>query len=184
MTRFSEDDLAARLIESESDWDVVNVSAEAQPGDILGRSPGTMLWLEGDYGYGQRLSEIKKTTLPEIWSSMYQGQPVSLEGNFFKTGFFRPMTVMPARDQLHIYGASDCAVSAGKNDFTVHIVIGLDSAGTLYILDCWRAQAATDVSVEAFCDLVLQWTAHWLGVREGPTGLGDRALHEDPTTCS
>jgi predicted phage terminase large subunit-like protein len=159
MTRFSEADLAAMLLEREDDWTVVNIPAEAEPGVVcpLGRLPHQMLWTDDDYGYGKKLEDIKKTTLPEIWSAMYQGRPTSPEGNFFKVDYFRSSAVLPPRDQLHIYGASDYAVSAGKNDFTVHLVVGLDSGSTLYIVDCWRAQAATDVSVEAFCDLVLQY---------------------------
>jgi predicted phage terminase large subunit-like protein len=35
-------------------------------------------------------------------------------------------------------------------------VVGVDPDGNLYLLDLWRKQAASDVWVEAFCDLVLQ----------------------------
>ena len=49
------------------------------------------------------------------------------------------------------------AVSAGRGDWTVHLVVGLDTSGELHLLDCWRKQAATDESVDAFLDLVKQW---------------------------
>jgi predicted phage terminase large subunit-like protein len=158
MTRFSESDLVAMLLEREDDWVVINIPAEAIPGEVcpLGRQPGELLW-PGKYGYADRLRDLKKTMPAEVWSSMYQGRPTSPEGNYFKIDFFRSSAVIPPRDQMHIYGASDFAVSAGKGDFTVHIIVGMDSSGTLYLLDCWRRQAATDVSVEAFCDLVLQY---------------------------
>jgi predicted phage terminase large subunit-like protein len=67
------------------------------------------------------------------------------------------MTALPARERLSIYGASDFAVSAGKGDFTVHVIVGLDPDGTLYLLDLYRAQVDTATSVDAFLDLVKQW---------------------------
>jgi phage terminase large subunit-like protein len=158
MTRFSEADLAAQLLERENDWTVLNIPAECESTDCpLGRRPGQMLWTDDDYGYGAMLQEVKRTTLPSIWSAMYQGRPSPEQGDYFRAEWFKPMTVMPRRDQLHVYGASDYAVSAGRGDYTVHVVVGQSSGGALYLLDCWRKQAATDESVEAFCDLVLQW---------------------------
>ena len=67
------------------------------------------------------------------------------------------MTALPARDRLSIYGASDYAVSAGKGDFTVHVIVGLDPDGALYLLDLYRAQADTATSVDAFLDMVKLW---------------------------
>ena len=67
------------------------------------------------------------------------------------------MTATPARDRLSIYGASDYAVSAGKGDFTVHVIVGLDPDGTLYLLDLYRAQSDTATSVDAFLDMVKLW---------------------------
>jgi predicted phage terminase large subunit-like protein len=64
---------------------------------------------------------------------------------------------MPARETLRVYGASDYAVSEGGGDYTVHIVVGLDTAGRLYVLDLWRGQTAADVWIEALCDLVKRW---------------------------
>jgi predicted phage terminase large subunit-like protein len=61
---------------------------------------------------------------------------------------------MPAREKLHIYGASDYAVSEGRGDFTVHVVVGLDPEGQLYLLDLWRDTAT---SVDAFLELAHRW---------------------------
>jgi predicted phage terminase large subunit-like protein len=158
MTRFFEADLAGMLLEREPDWEVVCVSAECESpeDDPLSRKNGDFLW-PGPYGYADMLREVKKTTLPEIWSALYQGRPAPETGSYFLASYFRPMTVMPARESMHVYGASDYAVSAGKGDFTVHVVVGQSSDGQLHLLDCWRKQADTAESIEAFCNLVLQW---------------------------
>ena len=39
----------------------------------------------------------------------------------------------------------------------MHVVVGIDPDGRMYLLDLWRKQASSDVWVEAFCDLVLRW---------------------------
>ena len=100
---------------------------------------------------------MKRTQLPSVWSALFQGFPAPESGDYFKAGWFKPMTATPARDRLSIYGASDYAVSAGKGDFTVHVIVGLDPDGTLYLLDLYRAQSDTATSVDAFLDMVKLW---------------------------
>jgi predicted phage terminase large subunit-like protein len=158
MSRIHEDDLAARLLHVEDDWTVVHLPAEAERDDPLGRAPGTMLWSEDpNYPYGEVLREQKKSQLPSIWSSMFQGRPAPETGDYFRAEWFRPMTAMPARDRLAVFGSSDYAVSAGKGDFTVHVIVGLDPDGSLYLLDLYRAQTDTATSVDAFLDMVKLW---------------------------
>ena len=48
-------------------------------------------------------------------------------------------------------------MTADGGDYTVHVVVGLDAEGRMYLLDLWRRRAAADECVEAFCDLVLAW---------------------------
>ena len=59
---------------------------------------------------------------------------------------------------MRVYGGSDHAVTSDGGDFTVHVVVGLDPEGRMYLLDLWRRQAAADRWVESFCDLVKQWS--------------------------
>jgi predicted phage terminase large subunit-like protein len=56
-----------------------------------------------------------------------------------------------------VYGASDYAVTSDGGDFTVHLVLGVDRDDRLYVLDVWRHQAASNLWVEAFCDMVIRW---------------------------
>jgi predicted phage terminase large subunit-like protein len=56
-----------------------------------------------------------------------------------------------------VYGASDYAVTADGGDFTVHVVVGLDPEGRMYLIDLWRKQTASDEWIEAFCNLVNEW---------------------------
>ncbi|MDR7037390.1 putative phage terminase large subunit-like protein [Methylobacterium sp. BE186] len=156
MTRWHEDDLAGRLLERESDWEVISIAAEALPGDPLGRQPGEWLW-EGEYGYADRLREKKANTDARSWSALYQQQPTPDSGAYFERDWIKPAVSLPPRDDLRVYGASDYAVTKDGGDYTVHIVIGIDYDGRLYVLDLWRGQTDSSGWIEAWCDLVVKW---------------------------
>jgi predicted phage terminase large subunit-like protein len=159
-TRWSEDDLAGRLIEEMDrggdQWDIVSLPAEAEDNDPLGRKPGEMLW-DDAYGYGNFLRHEKATQLPRNWSALYQQKPVPDSGDYFKADWLKPYDKEPARETLTIYGASDYAVTDDGGDYTVHVIVGLDPESRMYLLDVWRQQASADKWVDAFCDLVLHW---------------------------
>jgi predicted phage terminase large subunit-like protein len=92
-----------------------------------------------------------------MWSALYQQAPAPEEGDYFKSEWLRPYDSHPDLKTLRVYGASDYAVTADGGDYTVHVVVGLDPDGKMYLLDLWRKQTSSDVWVEAFCDLVLKW---------------------------
>ena len=48
-------------------------------------------------------------------------------------------------------------MTAQGGDWTVHGVVGVDPHDDIYVLDLWRDQAASDVWVEAFLDLMQRW---------------------------
>ncbi|MDP4005641.1 phage terminase large subunit [Methylobacterium sp. NEAU K] len=58
---------------------------------------------------------------------------------------------------MSVYGASDYAVTRDGGDYTVHIVVGVDPDGNMYVLDLWRKQADSAEWIGAFCDLVKKW---------------------------
>jgi predicted phage terminase large subunit-like protein len=155
-TRWHEDDLAGRAL-NHSKWHVISLPAEAEGDDPLGRKPGEWLWSDGDYGYGEQLAELKKNTPARTWSALYQQRPAPEEGDYFRSEWLKPIDVLPDIKTMRVYGGSDYAVTADGGDYTVHAVVGLDPEGRMYLLDLWRRQAASDVWIEAFCELVLCW---------------------------
>lgn len=166
-TRWHEDDLAGSILpegySGESGmiecrdgqtWEVICLPAKAERADDpLGRQPGEYLWPEW---FGpEHWAQFERK--PRTWASLYQQRPAPEEGDLFRRDWFRPYAVAPSPDTLSVYGASDYAVTADGGDFTVHVIVGLDVDGRMWLLDLWRAQTSSDRWVEAFCDLVAKW---------------------------
>ena len=161
-TRWHEDDLAGRLLASEAHrWRILKLPAEAEADDQLGRAPGEWLWGDDAYGFGQGLAQIKQSLsergASREWTAQYQQRPVPDTGDYFRKDWMRSVPSLPPRSALRVFGASDYAVTDDGGDFTVHIVVGVDSDDRLYLLDLWRQQVSSDRWVEAFCDLVIRW---------------------------
>ncbi len=148
-TRWHEDDLSGWLQaeHSHEDWTILNLPAIDDE--------GAALWPE-QYPL-EALERIKRALPPRDWSALYQQRPTPETGDYFKREWVLPVETVPPRDQMAIYGASDYAVTANGGDYTVHVIVGVDSTGRMYLLDLWRAQASSDVWVDAFCSLVRKW---------------------------
>jgi len=173
-TRWHDDDLTGRLLQEEEaetgdKWEIIDLPAIAiDQDDQLGRSPGEALWPEW-YPISM-LEQTKKVTMasggPREWSALYQQRPMADDASYFKKEWPRYYDMrdlqsrvdpLGKRPYLHVYAASDYAVSGDGGDYTVHIVGGIDPNDDLYILDLWRHQAESDAWVDSFINLVLKW---------------------------
>lgn len=166
-TRWHEDDPAGRILPEKyngengwikcrdgNDWFVVCLPAECErDDDPLGRKVGDILWPE--WFSPEHFAPFKR--VPRTWNALFQQRPAPESGDFFKSEWLKTTSEIPPREELRIYGASDYAVSEGKNDYTVHIIVGVDHRGDIYLLDLWRRQSSSDKWIEAFCDLVEQY---------------------------
>lgn len=171
-TRWHQDDLAGRIL-SEMErggdqWEIINFPAEALEGDPLGRTPGQMLWDDDPrYPYGEHLRLQKQTQPPRNWAALFQQNPVPETGKYFEEQWLKPYTEMPPLENLHIYGASDFAVTSDGGDYTAHLVVGVDQNNKMYLLDLWRKRTSTDQWIDAWCDLVLRWKPLEWGMEAG-----------------
>ncbi len=158
-TRWHEDDLAGWLQEEHKHegWVVIDLPAIAEENDALGRNPGEALWPD-QYDI-PALERIKRALPPRDWSALYMQRPSPDTGDYFKREWIKavPPESIPPRDTLSIYGASDYAVTANGGDYTVHVIVGVDNEGRLWLLDMWRGQSSSDVWVDSFCNLVCKW---------------------------
>src|SRR5215831_2549196 len=158
-TRWHEEDLAGKILSEMAaggdKWVVISLPAIAEHDDPLGREPGQALWPEWE---SLEQLERKRRAIPvRDWNALFQQRPAPEEGDYFKAEWLKPCQQLPSRELLRVYGGSDYAVTEAGGDFTVHIVVGLDPDGRMYLLDIWRNRASSEKWVESFCDLVLKW---------------------------
>jgi predicted phage terminase large subunit-like protein len=158
-TRWHEDDLAGRILEREADeWRVVSLPMEAMPGDLLGRPVGERLWPE--WFTEEQVERAKRDV--RSWNALYQQQPASEEGDYFKSAWFGEWQDLP--ETRTYFGASDYAVTEGAGDYTEHGIFALDQWDNIYVVDWWSGQTASDVWIERQCDLIIQYNpAVWFG---------------------
>lgn len=193
-TRWHEEDVAGRVLEQIQQGRVkgrvISIPAIAEEDDVLGRKPGEYLWDDpGGYDYGSFLRSRQRETSAMMWAALYQQRPAPEDGDYFKREWLKPYDTAPARNTLRIYGGSDYAVTADGGDYTVHVVVGLDPEGKMYLLDLWRKQASSDEWIEAFCDLVLAWKPMGWAEEQGQikAGVGpflDRRQRERKAYCA
>ncbi len=193
-TRWHEEDVAGRVLEQierkEIKGRVISIAAIAEEDDPLGRKPGEYLWDEpGGYNYGAFLRARQRETSPMMWAALYQQRPAPEEGDYFKADWLKPCETLPAKDTLRVYGGSDYAVTADGGDYTVHLVVGVDPDGRMYLLDRWRKQSSSDEWIEAFCNLVLEWKPMAWAEEKGQISAGvgpalDKRQRERNAYCS
>lgn len=142
-TRWHEDDLAGRLLETQGDqWTVLELPALDKDGSAL--------WPEW---YDETaLERIRSSIGPREWSALYQQRPQPDEGTFFQRDWLKSWDGKPSR--LNVYGASDYAVTDGNGDYTVHQIWGIDADGAMYRLGGWRGQTSSDVWIEQKLNLI------------------------------
>jgi len=168
-TRWHEDDLSGRILPDnyagESgmimgkdgfEWEVICLAAECERADDpLGREIGQMLWEEW---FDEKHWQVHRKN-PRTWSALFQQRPAPDSGDYFKKEWIKLVSAsqVPPLNTMSIYGASDYAVTNNGGDYTVHVVVGVDSEGRVWLLDIWRQQASSDRWVDSFCDLVRKW---------------------------
>jgi predicted phage terminase large subunit-like protein len=161
LTRWHESDLAGRLLEEAEKggerWETLILPAVAEVNDPIGRMPGEFLWKDGDYGYANFLKQEQKNQSPMNWSALFQQRPAPETGEYFKSEWLKPYEKAPDLKTLRVYAGSDFAVSEGRGDWTVHIVVGVDSDSRLWLLDLWREQTTPDIWIDRMLDLAVKW---------------------------
>jgi predicted phage terminase large subunit-like protein len=160
-TRWHEDDIAGR-IQAEMDkggerWEQLILPAIAEENDPLGRKPGEFLWSDDSYGYDTFLQREHASQPPWAWASLYQQRPAPESGDYFKTEWLKPYEKIPPLDTLRVFAASDYAVTSKGGDYTVHLIVGVDPADKLYLLDLWRGQTTPDLWVDRMLDMAKLW---------------------------
>ncbi|MBC8134516.1 MAG: hypothetical protein H8F28_01345, partial [Fibrella sp.] len=133
MTRWHEDDLAGRILASDSggEWTVIKLPAIAEENDPLGRAPGEALCPERyDVPALERLRKVLKSS----FDALFQQRPVAAGGNIFKSEWFQDRYKRLPR-LVAVWTTWDTALKDGaENDESACCTVGEGEDGFLYLL--------------------------------------------------
>jgi len=171
MTRWHEDDLAGRLLQTEADeWETVKLPAQAVDDDPLGRSPGEYLWSgDPDYDYGDLLKKAKagyeRNGAMRVWQSLYQQDPRPGEGALFKVALIQSIPAPIAGKTVRAWDlAATAQLGTRDPDWTVGVRMTRTPDGKYIIEDVVRLRGSPD-EVEATIVATASRDGHGVEVR-------------------
>lgn len=138
MTRWHEDDLVGRVLESGEEWEVLSLPAIAEE-DEVHRVVGQALWPE-KYD-ADTLQTIERTVGEREWNALYQQHPTSPKGILFKVENVPIIEAEPA--DYDWVRAWDFASLDHDGDYTAGVRIGFKE-GRIVIGDMVRFQGTPD----------------------------------------
>jgi predicted phage terminase large subunit-like protein len=143
MTRWHDDDLAGRLLNSDNakHWTLLSLPALAtEEDDPLGRAPGEALW-PGKFKL-EEIHEMRALLGSRAFESLYQQNPIPATGGTFRAAWFNRREDAPTfTPNWHVVQAIDGAWKTGvSNDFSV-IATWATDLRSFYLLDVWRGKA-------------------------------------------
>lgn len=154
MTRWNEDDLAGRILESEpGKWEVIIFPAikedNLNPDDP--RKIGEALW--PDKHSLERLLGIKKKSF-STWVSLYQQRPAPEEGNILKGHWFQKFYSydLPKGLSRHFY--SDTGYGKEKSDHSATMCYSVHEEN-LYIWNMWVVNLPFPEFIKGYKDFIL-----------------------------
>ncbi len=138
MTRWHQDDLGGRVLESPDGWTVLKLPALAEADDALARPLGAPLWPEWEDA--EALARKRAAVGPRVWSALYQQDPRPDIGAMFRTQRIETTEQAPATDRLvRAWDLAATAATEGRDpDWTVGIKLGRDPNGRFTVHDVVR----------------------------------------------
>ncbi len=170
MTRWHDNDLGGWLLtEAErggDKWEVVKYPAIADEDESF-RKKGDALH-PARYPL-KELMRIRRAVGVHDWSALYQQEPITDEGAFFKRGMIQYYdTTTVDHDRMTIYTAWDLAIGKKeRNDWSVGIVAGIDEFDNMFILGVERGRWDGGELVEKILDLYEAWKPQIVGIEKG-----------------
>ncbi len=161
LTRWHEDDLAARLLNPEygkvEDWKILSLPAicDDPAMDLLGRKDGEALWPDG--GYDESWAATQKETVGTYaWSSLYMQRPTPSSGGMFKRVWWNYWKTLPS-DLSDFVQSWDCTFKdKDTSDFVVGQVWGRKGPNR-YLVDQVRGRMTFTETLEAMRQLSYKW---------------------------
>lgn len=152
MTRWHEDDLAGRLLQTDAkNWNILKLEAQnTRIDDPLGRKKGAYLWADDEtYAYGALLKTTKESYeragSMRVWEALYQQNPQPGEGALFKTERLRAIAAsLPGKSVRAWDLAATAKIGSRDPDWSVGVRITRTADGLFVVDDIVRLRGAPD----------------------------------------
>lgn len=161
MTRWSDDDLAGRLLKAMQDngdadqWETVHLPALAESDDILGREIDEALWPE-KYSTAE-LRRIAVNVGSRDFAALYQQRPSPAGGSIFQREWWKRYATFDRSQASQVIQVWDTAFKATQTaDYSVCTTWALTPAGA-YVLDMFRARVEFPELKRTAVDLHARW---------------------------
>lgn len=192
MTRWHQDDLTGRIINSDTynEWTHIRLPAIAEINDPLNRNIGMPLW-EEKFNI-KKLNQVK-SQIGEFWfSALYQQNPLNLTGNIFKRKSFRYFYIKDGNyilrnsiylnsktneandlDKKYTININDCPVFAvcdlatttkQTSDYTVIIIFTITPNQQILILDIIRKKFEASDHLQLLHDVYDKYKPVLIGI--------------------
>lgn len=162
--------------------EIVNIPAEAEDNDPLGREPGEWLWcrdeqIDGFYPithYEQRRSQMSAS----LWSAVYQGKPLDQFGDFISEDKFQRYKRYPRNEQgkviewaKTIISVDTAAKGQERSDNTAILVFRLGVDGMHYLVDCWAGKEPLEKIIRRINKMTTTWEASMVILEDSGMGM-------------
>ncbi len=156
MTRWHEDDLGGRLLDSGDQWETLRLPALAEANDEMHRAPGAALWPEWENAAA--LARKRDVVGSRVWQAQYQQAPTSAEGTLFPIARVGICDVVPpgARVVRAWDLAATEASAGGDPDWTVGLKLAALDGGALVVVDVIRFRGGPHEVAECILNTAAQ----------------------------
>ncbi|MFM7012582.1 MAG: phage terminase large subunit [Betaproteobacteria bacterium] len=160
----------------------INIPAQAEQDDPLGRAPGEWLWCsdqQEDGFYSIKDYETKRATMPpSLWSALYLGQPLDKLGDYISEDQFSRYDRPPVNRNGHqiewtkTIMSIDCAArGADRSDYTAILIFRKHVDGTHYLVDAWRGKETLERVVRIISKLMRFWQVNYAVLEDSGMGI-------------
>lgn len=174
-TRWHEDDLTGWLLKEDTlrttpQYRHLNIAAQAEADDPLGREPGE--YLISARGRSVEDWERKREDVgTRWWFALYQGDPSPPEGGIFQRAWFDRHRVAELPRLVHTAVYIDPADNDGDGDEAGVVVAGADQNGAVYLLEDASGHYTVGGWVRAALYAMLRWNGSRLAYEQSLSGL-------------
>jgi predicted phage terminase large subunit-like protein len=176
MTRWHEDDLGGRLIDSADPWTILRLPALAERNDPLGRPEGAPLWPEWEDN--DALARRRTTIGHRVWQALYQQDPTPDADALFETSRIPVLdTCPPTTQEVRAWDLAATLPSEGRDpDWTVGLKLARHATG-LIVTDIIRLRTGpTDVARTIIATASQDGTGVTIGLPQDPGQAGKQQI--------